>query len=121
MEIKLDDIDRAILDLLGTNGKMGNKELANEIGLTITPTYERVSRLERDGIIKGYRAIIDQKRIGKEFHCHCHIISYSVYPPPLSAGGLEMLGHLTKVEGLGATLVPLFSCPYFRTHNTSVI
>lgn len=73
MEIKLDDIDRAILDLLGTNGKMGNKELANEIGLTITPTYERVRRLERDGVIKGYRAIIDQKRIGKELHVHCHI------------------------------------------------
>lgn len=73
MEIKLDDIDRAILDLLEANGKMGNKELANEIGLTITPTYERVRRLERDGIIKGYRAIIDQKRIGKELHVHCHI------------------------------------------------
>lgn len=73
MEIRLDDIDRAILNLLSTNGKMGNKELANEVGLTITPTYERVRRLEREGIIRGYKAIIDQKRIGKELHVHCHI------------------------------------------------
>jgi Lrp/AsnC family leucine-responsive transcriptional regulator len=73
MEIKLDDIDRAILNLLSANGKMGNKELASQVGLTITPTYERVRRLERDGIIKGYKATIDQKRIGKELHVHCHI------------------------------------------------
>jgi len=73
MSLKLDSTDKKILELLAANAKMGNKEIANEIGLTITPTYERVRRLERAGVIKSYRAMLDRKLMGKELQVHCHV------------------------------------------------
>jgi Lrp/AsnC family transcriptional regulator, leucine-responsive regulatory protein len=52
----LDKIDRHILDLLQRDGRMPMTELAESIGLTVTPCIERVKRLERDKVITGYYA-----------------------------------------------------------------
>ncbi|MGB6154627.1 MAG: winged helix-turn-helix transcriptional regulator, partial [Castellaniella sp.] len=52
----LDKLDRRILDLLQQNGRLSMTELADAIGLTVTPCIERVRRLERDGVITGYHA-----------------------------------------------------------------
>src|SRR3546814_17078498 len=52
----LDKIDRHILDLLQRDGRMSMTELADAVGLTVTPCIERVRRLERDGVIPGYTA-----------------------------------------------------------------
>lgn len=73
MELKVDEIDRMILMLLSDNAKLANKEIADKVGLSVTPTYERIRRLERSGIIKRYRAVLDSKLLGKELHVHCHI------------------------------------------------
>ncbi len=55
----LDKLDRRILDLLQQNGRMSMTELADTVGLTVTPCIERVRRLERDGVITGYHARIN--------------------------------------------------------------
>lgn len=73
IEIKIDEIDRIILLLLNDNAKLSNKEIADKVGLTVTPTYERIRRLERSGVIKRYRAVLDSKLMGKDLHVHCHI------------------------------------------------
>ena len=52
----LDKLDRNILDLLQRDGRMSMTELAEQVGLTVTPCIERVRRLERDGVITGYYA-----------------------------------------------------------------
>lgn len=52
----LDKLDRRILDLLQNNGRLSMTELADTVGLTVTPCIERVRRLERDGVITGYYA-----------------------------------------------------------------
>lgn len=52
----LDKLDRHILDLLQRDGRMSMTELADKVGLTVTPCIERVKRLERDGVITGYHA-----------------------------------------------------------------
>jgi len=52
----LDRIDRHILDLLQGDGRMPMTELAERVGLTVTPCIERVKRLERDSVITGYYA-----------------------------------------------------------------
>ncbi|MFA5662978.1 Lrp/AsnC ligand binding domain-containing protein [Castellaniella sp.] len=52
----LDRIDRRILDLLQQNGRLTMTELADAVGLTVTPCIERVRRLERERIITGYHA-----------------------------------------------------------------
>ena len=64
MERPLDTIDRRILNELQQKGRMSVVELASRVHLTKTPCAERVRRLERDGIIKGYRAELDPKQLG---------------------------------------------------------
>lgn len=68
-----DEIDLKIMQLLSKNGKLGNKEIAHEIGLSVSPTFERVKRLERNGAIEGYKAIINKKSIGKGLQVFCNV------------------------------------------------
>ncbi len=48
----MDQTDYKILNLLQQDGKLTHKQIANQLNLTITPTYERIKRLEREGYIK---------------------------------------------------------------------
>ncbi len=61
---KLDRYDVAILDALQRDARLSNAELATRIGLSAAPTWRRVKWLEAQGIITGYRAEIDRRRIG---------------------------------------------------------
>jgi Lrp/AsnC family transcriptional regulator, leucine-responsive regulatory protein len=72
-EYKLDAIDFSLLSLLKQNGKLSSKELAAETGLTITPVYERVKRLEKQKIILGYHARINKVKIGKNLKVLCNV------------------------------------------------
>ncbi|REL26829.1 leucine-responsive transcriptional regulator Lrp [Thalassotalea euphylliae] len=56
---KIDRIDRNILEELQKNGRLSNVELSKRVGLSPTPCLERVKRLENDGYITGYRAILE--------------------------------------------------------------
>ncbi|NYH99387.1 Lrp/AsnC ligand binding domain-containing protein [Cupriavidus plantarum] len=60
----LDKLDRRILTLLQSDGRMSMKDLAEAVGLTITPCIERVKRLERDGVIMGYYARLNPTLLG---------------------------------------------------------
>jgi Lrp/AsnC family transcriptional regulator, leucine-responsive regulatory protein len=60
----LDRIDRRILTLLQDDGRMAMKDLAEQVGLSITPCIERVKRMERDGVILGYFARVDPTQVG---------------------------------------------------------
>lgn len=60
----LDKLDRRILTLLQGDGRMSMKDLAEAVGLTITPCIERVKRLERDGVIMGYYARLNPTLLG---------------------------------------------------------
>ena len=64
MKIKLDGIDRKILELLQTNSNITNAQLAQEIGLSPAPTLERVKKLETAGVIKSYHAVVDTASVG---------------------------------------------------------
>jgi len=70
---ELDAIDEQIIALLQKQGKMNNKEVANKIGLSVTPTFERIKRLERLGVIKGYHAEINRSYLGKELQVFCQV------------------------------------------------
>lgn len=64
MKIKLDNIDRKILELLQANSNITNAQLAQEIGLSAAPTLERVKKLETAGVIRSYHAVIDPASVG---------------------------------------------------------
>lgn len=62
--LKLDRVDRHILDLLQQDGRISMTELADKVGLTVTPCIERVRRLEREGVITGYHARVSPAALG---------------------------------------------------------
>lgn len=64
---KLDHIDKKIVGILQLEGRIANNELAKRIGLTTTPTLERVRRLEREGVVEGYAAKINKESVGRGF------------------------------------------------------
>lgn len=61
---QLDKTDILILKALQNNAKVNMKELASELNMTKTPIYERVKRLEDEGYIKNYVALVDNKKVG---------------------------------------------------------
>ena len=63
-QTELDAIDRRILEVLQRNARIANTDLADEVGLTPAPCLRRVKRLEELGVIAGYTAVLDHKRVG---------------------------------------------------------
>ncbi|MEM3727713.1 MAG: Lrp/AsnC family transcriptional regulator [Candidatus Bathyarchaeia archaeon] len=63
MSLKLNEKDLAILDLLQKNCKMTAKEIARKINSPITTVFAKIKRMEQQGIIKEYRAILDHKKL----------------------------------------------------------
>src|SRR5678815_5525889 len=64
-EDQLDRIDRNILATLSGDGRLSMAELSQKVGLSKTPVQARVRRLEKDGYIRGYSAVIDRERMGE--------------------------------------------------------
>ena len=64
MLMKLDRIDRRILQAMQANARISNLELAEAVGLSPTPCSRRVKRLEESGIIRGHVTLLDQERLG---------------------------------------------------------
>ncbi|MBU1175485.1 MAG: Lrp/AsnC family transcriptional regulator [Alphaproteobacteria bacterium] len=60
----LEPVDRRILAALQADGRLTNQALAETVGLSASPCWRRVNRLEQDGFICGYRAELDRKSIG---------------------------------------------------------
>ena len=69
----MDEIDKAIALLLQKDAKMTIKEIAERLNLTTTPIFERVKKLEKEGYIKSYKAILDRKKIGLQLMVFCNI------------------------------------------------
>lgn len=69
----LDKTDRKILSILQQEGRIPNNKLAERVGLTTTPTLERVKRLEREGIIKGYGARINAEAVNRSLVVFCSL------------------------------------------------
>ncbi|MFE0173640.1 Lrp/AsnC family transcriptional regulator [Streptomyces sp. NPDC059002] len=63
----MDDIDRSILRELQNDGRLTNQELAQRVGLSASPCMRRVRQLEQDGVIQGYRAVVDPEAVGRGF------------------------------------------------------
>jgi DNA-binding Lrp family transcriptional regulator len=63
---RLDAIDRKILKELQDDGRMTNVDLAHRVGISAPPCLRRVRALEEAGYIKGYRALLDEKKLGYE-------------------------------------------------------
>lgn len=73
ISMTFDAIDKKLLHLLQTDSKQTNKALALQLNLSVTAVYERIRKLEKNGIIKQYVALVDKSKIQKDFVAFCHI------------------------------------------------
>jgi Lrp/AsnC family leucine-responsive transcriptional regulator len=69
----LDAIDLKILTELQQDCKLTTKELAAKVHLSTTPTFERVKRLESEGLIRKYIALLDAEKLNKGFIVFCNV------------------------------------------------
>lgn len=70
---QLDSIDHRILKILQRDAKSTIKEIAGQLGMTTTPVYERIKRMEEDGYIRHYVALLDRKKLGYNMVAFCNL------------------------------------------------
>lgn len=71
--VQLDETDIEILHSLQKDAKVNTKELSEKLHISKTPIYERIKRLENDGYIRGYVALIDNKKVGLPLTVFCNV------------------------------------------------
>jgi Lrp/AsnC family leucine-responsive transcriptional regulator len=111
-ERQLDDLDRALLALLVADGRAPMSELGRSVGLSRTAVLARVQRLERDGVIRGYRAEVVLPGVAAAHRARVGIVIRTMDV----AGYVRRLGALpgvTEVETVAGEydLIALVSAP----------
>lgn len=71
--MELDRYDRKILEVLQQDGRLSNQDLADRIGLSPSPCLRRVRALEESGLVLGYRALLDARKLGLSLMALVHI------------------------------------------------
>lgn len=70
----LDALDCHILNILQDDSMISVKDIASKIGLSFTPTYERMKSLKQRGIIQKYVAVVDREKVGYHIMSYCNVI-----------------------------------------------
>lgn len=105
-QITLDSIDRHILEVLQSDGRISNVDLADRVGLTPTPCLRRVRRLEEEGVIAGYRAVLDRRRLGLGFTAFALVETEQANRPHIERFEAELATIPDVVEAHRALGVP---------------
>lgn len=71
--MNFDAVDQKLLQLLQHDSKQTNKELSNKLNLSVTAVYERIKKLENQGVIDKYVALIKKEKVAKSFVAFCHV------------------------------------------------
>lgn len=99
--VKLDEKDGKLLEILAKNCKMSTFEISKKTGMPVTTVHNRIKRLEAAGVITGYSAITDKKKLGKNIVGYVMItVAYHTAPgKPISQVELtKKLASLEEVE-----------------------
>lgn len=82
---KFDPVDKKILKVIQADARLNTKQIAGKIGLTVTPTYERLKKIEQSGVVKEYVALLDREIIGKTIVAFINV-SLQLHSKPLING-----------------------------------
>lgn len=94
----MDAIDKKILMLLQQNAKYNTKEIAEKVGLSVSPTFERIKKLEQKKYIKKYVALLDPAKIGKAITVYCQV-TLSIHSRELIDTFKEQVNKLPEIMG----------------------
>lgn len=89
--MRLDRIERGILHVLQSRGRMTNAELARVVETSDSACYRKLKRLEDDGLISGYRAVLDQQMLGLSITAFVQV-SITKGDPEAEAAFLQRVG-----------------------------
>jgi Lrp/AsnC family leucine-responsive transcriptional regulator len=92
---RMEEIDRRIVELLAGDGRMSFTDLARETGLSVSAVHQRVRRLEKRGVIRGYSALVDHDAIGLPLTA---FVSIKPIDPAAPDDAPERLAHLAAIE-----------------------
>ncbi|GAA2812031.1 Lrp/AsnC family transcriptional regulator [Nonomuraea dietziae] len=93
----MEEIDRRIVTLLAKDGRMSFTDLARETGLSVSAVHQRVRRLEKRGVVRGYAALVDHDAVGLPLTA---FVSIKPIDPAAPDDAPERLAHLSAIEGL---------------------
>ncbi|NUW41797.1 Lrp/AsnC family transcriptional regulator [Nonomuraea rhodomycinica] len=91
----MEEIDRRIVTLLAKDGRMSFTDLARETGLSVSAVHQRVRRLEKRGVVRGYTAVIDHDAIGLPLTA---FVSIKPIDPAAPDDAPDRLAHLSAIE-----------------------
>jgi Lrp/AsnC family leucine-responsive transcriptional regulator len=91
----VEEINRTIVSLLASDGRMSFTELARRTGLSVSAAQQRVRRLEHRGVIKGYGAMISAEEIGLPLTA---FVSIRAFDPAAPDDAPQRLQHLAAIE-----------------------
>jgi len=91
----VEEIDRKIVSLLSRDGRMSFTDLARQTGLSVSAAHQRVRRLERRGVIRGYAAVVDPADAGLPLTA---FISIKPFDPAAPDDAPDRLAHLGAIE-----------------------
>jgi Lrp/AsnC family transcriptional regulator, leucine-responsive regulatory protein len=91
----MEEIDRRIITLLARDGRMSFTDLARETGLSVSAVHQRVRRLEKRGVVRGYAAIVDHDAIGLPLTA---FVSIKPIDPAAPDEAPRLLAHLSAIE-----------------------
>ena len=92
---RVEETDRKILLLLARDGRMSFTDLARQTGLSVSATHQRVRRLERRGVIRGYAAVINPADAGLPLTA---FVSIKPFDPAAADDAPDRLAHLSAIE-----------------------
>jgi Lrp/AsnC family leucine-responsive transcriptional regulator len=94
--MQFDRYDLQILNILQQDGRISNQDLADRIGLSASPCLRRVKALEEAGLIKGYHAVLDAKKLGLSLLALIHI-SMDQHTPERFSNFEMMIAEIPEV------------------------
>ncbi len=118
MPHRIDEIDAKILELLQRDGRMQRSDVAEEVGLSISAVSERMRKLEERGVIEGYRAVVDAKRLRLDITAFIRVsVDGSEHYPDFvdQVEGMEQVLELHSITGAGSHLMKV------RTTDTTAL
>lgn len=100
----IDEIDAKILEMLQENARIANAEIARRVGMTASAVYERIRKLEKTGVVKGYGAVLAPEAVGLPLLAYVfvrlspHRLARAVGRQLSEIRGVQEVIHLTGEE-----------------------
>ena len=94
----MDSINREIIDILISKGRASHEEIASKLGLSRPAIHERIRKLEKEGIIKGYKAVVDWNKLEQPIQAFIYIKTMGVDYKVTAASIIKVKVEHTAVE-----------------------